>query len=163
MKIGLSVLNRQFILYQKEYEAAALRVLRSGWYVLGPEVERFEKSFCDYTGGRYCIGLNSGLDALTLAIRALGIGIGDEVIVPANTYIATVLAVTENGGTPVFVEPDEYYNIDANKIEEAITDKTRAILAVHLFGQACDMTKIMKIAKKYNLRVVEDCAQSHGN
>lgn len=162
MKIGLSVLNRQFILYQKEYEAAALRVLRSGWYVLGPEVERFEKSFCDYTGGRYCIGLNSGLDALTLSIRAFDIGVGDEVIVPANTYIATVLAVTANGAIPVFVEPDQFYNIDVNRIEEAITTKTKAIMVVHLYGQAADMLAIQTVARKHGLRLIEDCAQSHG-
>ena len=104
MKISLAVLRRQFELYQDEYEEAALRVLRSGWYLLGPELEALEKEFAQFVGAKYCVGLNSGLDALTLGVRVLGIGRGDEVIVPSNTYIATVLAVTENGATPVFVE-----------------------------------------------------------
>jgi dTDP-4-amino-4,6-dideoxygalactose transaminase len=149
-------------MYQKEYQEAALRVLRSGWYVLGSEVSEFEKEFADYTGRKYCVGLNSGLDALIMSVRALGIGKGDEVIVQANTYIATVLGITENGATPVFVEPDEYFNIDASKIEEAITDKTKAIMVVHLYGQASNMAPIVKFANKHNLYIIEDCAQSHG-
>jgi dTDP-4-amino-4,6-dideoxygalactose transaminase len=149
-------------MYQKEYEEAALRVLRSGWYVLGNEVSEFEKEFAEYTGRKYCVGLNSGLDALIMSVRALGIGKGDEVIVQANTYIATVLGITENSATPVFVEPDEYFNIDASKIEEAITDKTRAIMVVHLYGQASNMASIVEIAKKHDLYILEDCAQSHG-
>ncbi|MBE6096682.1 MAG: DegT/DnrJ/EryC1/StrS family aminotransferase [Schwartzia succinivorans] len=162
MKIDLAVLDRQFKLHQTEYEEAALRVLRSGWYILGPELEAFEKEFADYVGAKHCIGVASGLDALTLAVRALGIGTGDEVIVPANTYIATVLAVTENGAKPVFLEPDEYYNLDAEKLENAITSKTKAVMAVHLYGQAADMENIIKIAEKHGLPVIEDCAQSHG-
>lgn len=162
MKIDLAVLDRQYKLYQKEYEEVALRVLRSGWYILGPELEAFEKEFADYVGGRQCIGVASGLDALTLAVRALGIGTGDEVIVPADTYIATVLAVTANGAIPVFVEPDEYYNLDAENIEKAITSKTKAIMVVHLYGQSADMVNIAKIAEKHSLPIVEDCAQSHG-
>jgi dTDP-4-amino-4,6-dideoxygalactose transaminase len=149
-------------MYQKEYEEAALRVLRSGWYVLGSEVSEFEKEFAAYTGRKYCVGLNSGLDALIMSVRSLGIGKGDEVIVQANTYIATVLGITENGATPVFVEPDEYFNINASKIEEAITDKTKAIMVVHLYGQASNMASIVEIANKYNLYIIEDCAQSHG-
>lgn len=162
MEIGLMIQNRQYQQYQVEYENAALRVLRSGWYVLGPEVEAFENEFAAYVGRKYCVGVNSGLDALTLSIHALGIGAGDEVLVPGNTYIATVLAITKNGARPVFVEPDVYYGIDADSIEAAITKKTKAIMPVHLYGQTCDMDKIMNIADKYNLRVVEDCAQSHG-
>lgn len=162
MKVKCNVLDRQFYQYQQEYEAAALRVLRSGWYVLGNEVKQFEEEFAAYTGRKYCVGLNSGLDALIMSVRTLGISQGDEVIVQANTYIATVLGITENGATPVFVEPDEYYNIDADKIEAAITDKTKAIMVVHLYGQASNMGKIMGISKKYNLPVIEDCAQSHG-
>lgn len=162
MKIDLSILDRQFELYKQEYENTALRVLRSGWYVLGPEVEAFENEFAAYVGRKYCVGVNSGLDALTLSINALGIGVGDEVVVPANTYIATVLAITKNGARPVFVEPDVYYGIDAGRIEAAITKKTKAVMPVHLYGQACAMDKIMNIADKYDLRVVEDCAQSHG-
>ena len=162
MKVKCNVLDRQFFQYQQEYEEAALRVLRSGWYVLGNEVKQFEEEFAAFTGRKYCVGLNSGLDALIMSVRALGIGQGDEVIVQANTYIATVLGITENGAIPVFVEPDEYYNIDADKIEAAITDKTKAIMVVHLYGQASNMGKIMGISKKYNLPVIEDCAQSHG-
>lgn len=162
MKVKCNVLDRQFFQYQQEYEEAALRVLRSGWYVLGNEVKQFEEEFAAFTGRKYCVGLNSGLDALIMSVRALGISQGDEVIVQANTYIATVLGITENGATPVFVEPDEYYNIDADKIEAAITDKTKAIMVVHLYGQASNMGKIMEISKKYNLPVIEDCAQSHG-
>ena len=162
MDIKCNVLDRQFKMYQKEYEEAALRVLRSGWYVLGNEVKQFEKEFAAFTGRKYCVGLNSGLDALIMSVRALGIGKGDEVIVQANTYIATVIGITENGATPVFVEPDEYFNIDAEKIEAAITDKTKAIMVVHLYGQASNMTKIAEIAQKYELPIIEDCAQSHG-
>ncbi len=162
MKIDLAILNRQFELYQAEYEQAALRALRSGWYVLGREVEAFEDEFADYIGARFCVGVNSGLDALTLSLRALKIGAGDEVIVPANTYIATVLAITANGATPVFVEPDEFYNLDASKLATALTNRTRAIMVVHLYGQAADMENIARFARENNLRLVEDCAQSHG-
>ena len=155
-------LDRGFFQYQKEFEDKAVEVLRSGRYVLGREVEAFEKEFAKYTGAEYCVGLASGLDALWIAFRILGIGNGDEVIVQGNTYIASVMGITINGATPIFVEPDEYYNIDSSKIEEKITDKTKAILVVHLYGQASNMKPIMELAKKYKLRVVEDCAQSHG-
>lgn len=155
-------LDRGFFQYQKEFEDKIVEVLRSGRYVLGKEVEAFEKEFAKYTGAEYCVGLASGLDALWIAFRILGIGKGDEVIVQGNTYIASVMGITINGATPIFVEPDEYYNIDASKIEEKVTDKTKAILVVHLYGQASNMKPIMELAKKYKLRVVEDCAQSHG-
>lgn len=155
-------LDRGFYKYQAEFEQKALDVLRSGWYVLGNEVSSFEKEFADYVGARYCLGLGNGLDALWIAFRVLGIGKGDEVIVQGNTYIASVMGITINGATPVFVEPDEYFNIDASKIEEKITEKTKAILVVHLYGQASNMEPICKLCKKYNLRLVEDCAQSHG-
>lgn len=162
MKIDLAVLGRQFALHQNEYEEAALRALRSGWYILGPELSAFEDEFARFVDRKYCVGLNSGLDALTLSVRALDIGAGDEVIVPANTYIATVLAITENGATPIFVEPDEYYNLDAEKIEAAITPRTKAIMVVHLYGQAANMTQIADVAKRHALPIIEDCAQSHG-
>nr|WP_318702818.1 DegT/DnrJ/EryC1/StrS family aminotransferase [uncultured Acetatifactor sp.] len=162
MKIMPNRLDRGFYLYQEEFEKKALEVLRSGWYVLGKEVASFEEEFAAYTGAKYCVGLASGLDALWIAFRVLGIGSGDEVIVQGNTYIASVMGVTINGATPVFVDPDEYFNIDASKIEEKITDKTKAILVVHLYGQASNMKPIMELARKYNLKVVEDCAQSHG-
>lgn len=162
MQVKCNVLDRQFQMYQEEYEQAALRVLRSGWYILGNEILEFEKEFAQFTGRKYCVGLNSGLDALVMSVRALGIGRGDEVIVQANTYIATVLGITENNATPVFVEPDEYFNMDADKIEQAVTDKTKAIMVTHLYGQASEMTKIVNIATKYHLQIIEDCAQSHG-
>ena len=155
-------LKRQYDRYATELETAVLRAIRSGWYIMGKELETFEGQFSDFLGMKYCIGLNSGLDALTLAIRALGIGPGDEVIVPSNTYIASILGVTENSAMPVFVEPDAFFCIDAKKVEEAITPRTKAILPVHLYGQACEMETICAIAKKHGLYVVEDCAQSHG-
>ncbi len=155
-------MDRGFYQFQGEYEQKAIEVLRSGWYILGKELQQFEEEFAAYTGSRYCVGLASGLDALWIAFRALGIGKGDEVIVQANTYIASVMGITINGATPVFVEPDEYYNIDADRIEEKITSKTKAILVVHLYGQASHMKPIVELASKYDLRIVEDCAQSHG-
>ena len=129
---------------------------------MGGELETFEAQFAQYLGAKHCVGLNSGLDALILAVRALGLGPGDEVIVPSNTYIASVLGVTENGATPVFVEPDTFFCLDAEKVEAAITSRTKAILPVHLYGQACDMETICAIAKRHGLYVIEDCAQSHG-
>lgn len=162
MKIPFNKLSPLYEKYREEFDQAALRVLSSGWYILGDEVESFEKEFADFIGSSYCLGLNSGLDSLVLAIRALGIRPGDEVIVQANTYIATVLGITENGATPVFAEPDGYYGIDPEKIEEAITPRTRAILPVHLYGQPCDMDKIQEIGKIHGIPVIEDCAQSHG-
>ncbi len=155
-------LDRGFYIYQKEFEDKAIEVLRSGWYVLGNEVKSFEDEFAAYVEAKHCVGLASGLDALWIAFRLLGIGTGDEVIVQGNTYIASVMGITMNGATPVFVEPDEYYNIDTAKIEEKITNKTKAILVVHLYGQASDMTTVLSLCDKYNLRLVEDCAQAHG-
>ena len=156
-------LERQYSLHADEYRKMAIEVLDSGWYILGKQVTAFEEEWADYIGSKYCVGLASGLDALWISFRLLNIGDGDEVIVCANSYIACVMGITINGATPIFVEPDEFDNIDADKIEEVITDRTKAILAVHLYGQSCDMTKIMNIAEKYKLKVVEDCAQSHGN
>lgn len=161
-KIMTNRLDRGFYKYQEEFENKALEVLRSGWYVLGNEVSSFEKEFAEYVGVKHCLGLGNGLDALWIAFRVLGIGAGDEVIVQGNTYIASVMGITINGATPVFVEPDEYYNIDASKIEEKITEKTKAILVVHLYGQASNMAPVVELAKKYKLRLVEDCAQAHG-
>ncbi|MEG1925512.1 MAG: DegT/DnrJ/EryC1/StrS family aminotransferase [Ruthenibacterium sp.] len=155
-------LDRAFYAYQKEYEAKALEVLRSGWYVLGKEVSSFEQEFAQYVQAKYCVGVGNGLDALWLSFRILEIGKDDEVIVPSNTYIASVMGITINGATPVFVEPDEFFNINPEKIEEKITSKTKAILVVHLYGQACQMKAIVDLCKKYHLRLVEDCAQSHG-
>lgn len=161
-KIMPNRLDRGFFMYQKEFEQKAIEVLRSGWYILGNEVKQFETEFAAYTGSKHCVGLASGLDALWIAFRVLGIGKGDEVIVQGNTYIASVMGITINGATPIFVEPDEYFNMDVSKIEEKITPKTKAILVVHLYGQASNMKPITDLCKKYNLRLVEDCAQSHG-
>lgn len=162
MNVEYTVLKRNFDLHKIEYAEAALRALRSGWYILGPELEAFEKEFAAYIGARHCIGLNSGTDALILAFRALKIGPGDEVIVPAGTYIASVIGVTENGATPVFVDSDDFLLMDVEQIEEKITERTKAILPVHLYGQACRMDKIVELAEKYGLNIVEDCAQCHG-
>lgn len=162
MKINPNQLDRGYLKYKDEYDKAAIKTLESGWYIMGKQVANFEEQFASFVGTEYCVGLNSGLDALTLAFRSLGIGVDDEVIVPANTYIASVLGITENGATPIFVEPDEFYNIDADKIEAAITKKTKAILVVHLYGQAANMKKIKEIADKHKVYLVEDCAQSHG-
>ena len=155
-------LDRGFYQYQKEFEDKAIEVLRSGWYVLGHELENFENEFAKYVGTKFCVGLASGLDALWIAFRILGIGVGDEVIVQGNTYIASVMGITMNGATPIFVEPDEFFNIDASKIEDKITVKTKAILVVHLYGQASNMTPIVELCRKRNLKLVEDCAQAHG-
>lgn len=161
-RIMTNCLDKGFYKFQKEFEDAAVRVLRSGWYIMGQELERFEGEFADYLGAKYCVGTASGLDALILACRAVGLQEGDEVIVQANTYIATVMAITIAGATPVFVEPDEYFQIDTDKIEEKITDKTKAVMVVHLYGQAAKMDRITEICRKHDLRLIEDCAQSHG-
>lgn len=146
-----------------ELRAAFERVYNRSWYIEGEEDAAFEKAFAEYCHTDYCVGSGNGLDALVLALKALNVGDGDEVLVPSNTYIATALAVTYVGAKPVFVEPDiKTFNIDPNKIEDAITEKTKAIMPVHLYGQPCDMDPIMEIAKKYNLFIVEDCAQAHG-
>lgn len=163
MEIQANNLKRQYDLHAREYEERAIEVLCSGWYILGKEVTAFEQEWAHYIGTKYCVGLASGLDALWISFRLLGIGKGDDVIVSANAYIACVMGITINGANPVFVEPDEYDNIDADRIEDAITPNTKAILAVHLFGQSCDMDRIMDIAHRHHLKVVEDCAQSHGN
>lgn len=162
MQIQANRLDRGFGQFQTEFEAKAIEVLRSGWYVLGKEVSLFEEEFAAYTGAGHCVGVGSGLDALILAVRALGIGAGDEVIVQGNTYIASVMGITINGAKPVFVEPDECYQIDAEKIEEKITSKTKAIMVVHLYGHVAQMDRIIELCKKQDLKLIEDCAQSHG-
>ncbi|NTW72270.1 MAG: DegT/DnrJ/EryC1/StrS family aminotransferase [Eubacteriaceae bacterium] len=162
MEVPFNPLDRQYFMFQKEYEEKALKVLRKGWYILGEEVEAFEEEFARYVGADYSIGVDNGLNALVLSFRALGIGPGDEVIVQANTFIATVMGITMNGATPVFVEPNEFHNLDSKKIEEKITGKTKAICVVHLYGQATNMDQILKLCEKYSLKLVEDCAQSHG-
>jgi len=153
--------------YRHGLTAAFERVLSSGWFIMGEELKEFENQFAKYCGTRYAIGVANGLDALSLIIRAYKeLGIfkdGDEVIVPANTYIASVLAVTANNLVPIFVEPDILtYNIDPELIENKITNKTVAILPVHLYGRLCQMDVIKSVATKYNLKIIEDCAQAHG-
>jgi len=148
---------------QNEIEEAVLRSLRSGCYILGPEVEAFENEFADYCDARFTIGVANGLDALTLALKAMDVGLGDEVIVPSNTFVATWLAVNQCGATPVAVDPDvNTYNISPSFIEEAISARTKVILPVHLYGQPADLDPIMLIAKRYGLMVLEDAAQAHG-
>ena len=162
MKIMPNRMDRGFYKYQKEFEDKAIEVLRSGWYILGKEVSAFEEEFAAYTGAKYCVGLASGLDALWIAFRLLNIGKGDEVLVQGNTYIASVMGVTMNGATPIFIEPDEHFGMDVDRIEEKITERTKAILVTHLYGMASRMDKTVEICQKHNLRLVEDCAQSHG-
>lgn len=138
-------------------------VYNSNWFILGDKVSVFEKNFSEYIGTKYCIGTGNGLDSLSLILKGYDIGKGDEIIVPSNTYIATALAVSYTGAVPVFLEPDiGTYNINANLIENAITDKTKAILVVHLYGQTAQMNQIQQIAKRHNLLLIEDCAQAHG-
>lgn len=147
----------------KELRNAFERVYTNSWYIEGTEDKTFEEAFAKFCNVDYCVGTGNGLDALMLSLKALGIQTGDEVIVPSNTYIATALAVTYVGATPVFVEPNiRTFNIEPTKIEEKITSNTRAVMPVHLYGQPCDMDSIMEIAQKYNLYVIEDCAQAHG-
>lgn len=146
-----------------DIRAAFERVYTRSWYVEGEEDEAFEKAFADFCGTKYCVGVGNGLDSLMLALKGLGIGEGDEVIIPSNTFIATALAASYTGAKVVFVEPDiRTFDIDPSLIEQAITPRTKAIMPVHLYGQPCDMDPIMDIAKKYNLYVIEDCAQAHG-
>ena len=147
----------------KELRAAFERVYNRSWYIEGEEDQKFEADFAKFCDSKYCVGVGNGLDALMLSLKAMGVGTGDEVIVPSNTYIATALAVTYVGATPIFVEPDiRTFNISPKLIANKITTATKAIIAVHLYGQACDMDSIMEIAKKYGLLVLEDCAQAHG-
>jgi len=157
---NLALVNRPFV---SEYVSSFEQVLRSGWFILGQQVRRFEEEFAAYTGAPHCIGVASGLDAITLSIHACNLEKGSEIIVPSNTYIATIISILQNGMRPVLVEPRiDTYNIDPARIEEQITPKTRAIVVVHLYGKSCDMDPIVALCKKYHLRLIEDCAQSHG-
>lgn len=163
MKVPFLDLGAAYFELKPELDEAYLRCMASGWYILGQEVDAFEKEFAAYCQVDHCIGVGNGLDALHLILLGYGVGPGDEVIVPANTYIATWLAVSYTGAKPVPVEPDERtFNIDPEKIEAAITDRTRAIMAVHLYGQPADMDPINAIAAKHGLKVIEDSAQAHG-
>ena len=149
--------------FMDELEAAAARVIRSGWYVLGHEVKEFEGEFAAYVGARHCIGVANGLDALVLSIEALDLPAGSEVLVASNTYIATILAIVRAGHRPVLVEPElETFNMDAALLPQALTANTRAICVTHLFGKPCRMDGIAAFAREHSLRLVEDCAQSHG-
>ena len=158
--LDLEKINNRF---RKEIDDRIKKILDKGWYLLGDEDKTFEKHFAEFCGVKHCIACANGLDALTLIIRAYEFGVGDEIIVPANTYIASILAISENGCTPILVEPDiNTYNINPDLIEEKITNKTKAIMVVHLYGQAVQMDEIWNLAKKYNLKVIEDSAQGHG-
>jgi dTDP-4-amino-4,6-dideoxygalactose transaminase len=163
MSIPFLDLRAAYLELKTEIDAAIARVLESGWYILGPEVEAFEAEWAEYCEAKYAVGLANGLDALILALRALDVRPGDEVIVPSNTYIATWLAVSAVGATPVPVEPDPAtYNIDPNRIASVITAQTKALLPVHLYGQPADMDPILTIARQHGIAVVEDAAQAHG-
>ena len=158
--LDLEKVNNRF---RDEIDARIKTILDKGWYLQGEENEKFSKDFAAFCGTKYALGVANGLDALRLIVKAYGFGAGDEIIVPANTYIATILAISDNGCTPVLVEPDiNTYNINPDLIEEKITSKTKAIMVVHLYGQAVQMQKIWDLAKKYNLKVFEDAAQAHG-
>jgi dTDP-4-amino-4,6-dideoxygalactose transaminase len=157
---NLSRLNAPFF---NEFQDEFKSTLESGWYILGNKVKAFERDFAAYTNTKHCIGVANGLDALILAIRALGIEPGSEILVPSNTYIATILSILHNQCKPILIEPDlATYNMDPSRIEEKINGKTKAILVVHLYGKVCDMDTIGRIARNHNLFVIEDCAQSHG-
>lgn len=148
---------------ESEIKESFERVFKRSWYVEGEEGKKFEKDFAKYCQADYCIGVGNGLDALTLILKAMGIGKGDEVIIPSNTFIATALSASRVGAKPVFVEPNlDTYNIDPDRIEASITSRTKAIIPVHLYGQVCDMDSILEIAKRHDLKVIEDCAQAHG-
>ncbi len=158
--LNLHKINERF---RNEIDERIKQVLDSGWYILGEQVSLFERNFAAFCGVKHCIGCANGLDALNLIIKAYGFSTGDEIIVPANTYIASILAISQNGCKPVLVEPDiNTYNINPDLIEEKITENTKAIMVVHLYGQAVEMEKIWQLAKKYNLKVIEDSAQAHG-
>ena len=157
---NLTKVNQPFF---DKFKRAFKDVLESGWFILGESVEKFEKEFAAYNNVKYCAGVASGLDALILSIQALDLEKGSEIIVPSNTYIATILAIMQNGHIPVLVEPDiNTYNIDPSKIETSITSKTKAVLVVHLYGKPCDMDPIIDICKRKNMYLIEDCAQAHG-
>ena len=163
MQISFSSFDAMHNEIKEEVVEKFKEVYEKNWYIQGQEVELFEKEFAEYCGAKYCVGCGNGLDALFLILKAYGIGLGDEVIVPSNTYIATALAVSYTGAKPVFVEPElETYNIDPERIEEKITDRTKAIMAVHLYGKPAKMDKIKAIAKQHGLRLIEDAAQAHG-
>lgn len=162
-KIPFLDLKQTYLELKEELNQAYKRVMDSGWYIHGEELKAFEAEFAEYCNVKYCIGVGNGLDALHLILRAMDIGDGDEVIVPSNTFIATWLAVSYAGAMPVPVEPNEKtYNIDPGRIEAAITEKTKAIIPVHLYGQPADMDSILEIASRYSLKVIEDAAQAHG-
>jgi len=163
MTVPFLDLHAAYLELQDELDAAYRRVVDSGWYILGEEVERFESELAAYCDADHCIGVGNGLDALHLILRAYGIGPGDEIIAPSNTYIATWLAVSQVGAIPVPVEPDERtYNIDPARVEAAITPRTRAMMPVHLYGQPADLDPILDIARRHGLKVIEDAAQAHG-
>jgi dTDP-4-amino-4,6-dideoxygalactose transaminase len=162
MKVPFLAFTPVYEELRQELEGAFARVMRSGWFILGPEVEAFEQAFAAYCGAAHCVGVGNGLEALELVLRAWGVGPGDEVIVPSNTYIATWLAVSRVGARPVPVEPGDDFNIDPGRIEAVITPRTRALLPVHLYGQCADMGAIMRIARARGIRVLEDAAQAAG-
>ena len=157
---NLGKLNKPYI---EEYERVFRETLEKGWFILGDQVSEFEKEFARYCDAQYCTGVASGLDALILSLRAFEFEKGSEVLVPSNTYIATILAIVHNGLVPVLVEPDlRTYNIDPSKLEASVTSKTKAVIVVHLYGKSCDMDPIVAFCKKHGLKLIEDCAQAHG-
>lgn len=163
MSVPFLDLHASYKELELEIDNAVKRVLNSGFYILGPEVESFESEYAQFCDASYCVGVGNGLDAIYISLKALGVGVGDEVLVPTNTYIATWLAVSQCGARPVPIEPSvDSYNLDPSLIEKSITNKTKAIIAVHLYGRPAPLDEILKIAKKFDLKVIEDAAQAHG-
>lgn len=162
MEIFAARVDRAYALHEKEYEQKALEILRSGSYILGRELAAFEEAFAAYIGMPFCVGVASGLDALRITFRMLGLGPGDEVIVQANTFIAGVMGITDCGASPVFAEPDEYFGLDPRGLEGLLTSRTRAVLVTHLYGLMTPMEEILRFCKGHGLLLVEDCAQAHG-
>ena len=162
MKIPFNDLTRQYKSIEHTADRAVKKVLESGWFILGKNLEKFEEEFADFVGKKYGVGVASGTDALFLALLSFGIKKGDEIITVPNTAIPTIAAISATGAVPVLVDINDFYTVDVSKIEEKITEKTKAIIPVHLYGQPCQMDLILNIAKKHNLFVIEDCAQSHG-
>ncbi len=162
MNILFNDFKKEYNAHKKGVDAAVKKVLESGYYILGTEVDQFEKKFAEYLGVKHVVGVGNGLEALQIALMVLGIGKGDEVITTSVSAVASALAIEAIGATPVFVDIDAYYHTDPKEIERKITDKTKAIIPVHLYGQAADMEKICALAKKHTLSLIEDCAQAHG-
>ena len=162
MQIPCNRLDRLFAMHQAEYEEKAVEVLRSGYYIMGQETKSFEREFAAFLGGGYVAGVGCGLDAIRIALHVLGVGAGDEVVIQGNTFIAAVLAILQNGATPVFAEPDDGFGLSADSIEKALTQRTKAVIVTHLYGMVTPMAPIVSLCRERRLLLLEDAAQAHG-